>query len=394
MDYIRFDFQDHKFTAKVHIKNKDILIDNPFLIKKLIQTCKQHGFIINRKGILKEEVEEIYKEYHKAVRHAIKVKIFQKIDSKMKLSKENKLAGKIAVASTIATIAIATGVNALAYVPDESNSHENIIIEALEEEIPTEIPAKGITAVFEEEIYPTALPIRNYSHKIEEKKEEVIEEEKPTYEFHYSYDGEGEKIKLENAKRYEDVMEKYASRYGLDKNILIAMAAQETGGDHYNHIDSGPACGIMQIERIHIGSTITGYNFETKENESITITLDTLQDLEGNIKVGSIILQNAFERNHYNIPLALQEYNMGMGNLDSVLNRCSSHDNISKDLLRENPEENQWLEHRSYIGAGDPNYIEHVFQYLEGDCLIFETRDNEKITYQIINDQKNNITKK
>ena len=81
-----------------------------------------------------------------------------------------------------------------------------------------------------------------------------------TEEFHFSYENRTEEENIRNAKRYEDLFEKYANQYGMDKNLLMAMAAQESNGDHNSHINNGPAEGLMQIEKsAHLGTVVSAY---------------------------------------------------------------------------------------------------------------------------------------
>ncbi len=205
--------------------------------------------------------------------------------------------------------------------------------------------------------------------------------------FHFSYEDRSHSDNITNAKRYEDLFNEYGNRYGIDPNLLMALASQESGGEHYNNLDNGPAEGIMQIEKsVHIGTTVKAYNVQTHEYESIEVTEDNLQDLETNIQVGTMILQNCLKEKNYNIPLALQTYNFGPGNMSKVLHTCSDLEEISVESMIDDPTNDEWMNYRSFIGVGDPQYVEHVFSYLDQDQKLTITTDNHYINLNIHND--------
>ena len=214
--------------------------------------------------------------------------------------------------------------------------------------------------------------------------------------FHYSYEDRSTSTNVKQAKRYDDIFEKYANQYGVDKDLLIAMASQESSGEHYNNLrDTKPAAGIMQIEKaVHIGHSVSAYNFNTGKVETVQVTQDKLNDVDTNIKIGTMILRGYIENANYNIPLAIQTYNMGPGNMNKVLNTCSSNEKIEVSTMKNNPTNNKWLKYRSHINAGDSKYVEHVFSYL-GDKqeLSVKKRDSSKISVNIANDNLNSIQK-
>ena len=208
--------------------------------------------------------------------------------------------------------------------------------------------------------------------------------------FHYSYENKTNKNNIENSKRYEDIFDKYSNMYGLDKNLLLALSAQESSGDHYNNLDNGPACGIMQIEKaVHIGENISAYNFNTNEVETININDNNIRDLDTNIKIGAMILRDCIEKSNYNIPLALQTYNFGSGNMNKVLNACSYNEDISVEEMTNNPIKNNWLNYRNFLNTGDPEYVEHVFSYLDDNTeLSVLDRNSNQVSIKITNDYK------
>ena len=126
--------------------------------------------------------------------------------------------------------------------------------------------------------------------------------------------------------------------------------------------------------------------------DTIQITQEKLNDIESNIQIGSMILRNYLENANYNIPLALQTYNFGPGNMEKVLSDCSKKENKEISELRNNSTNNDWLNYRSTINAGDSKYVEHVFSYLPNDTeLSVKKRNNEVKTVKISNTIENSL---
>ncbi|MBR4262906.1 MAG: transglycosylase SLT domain-containing protein [Bacilli bacterium] len=186
--------------------------------------------------------------------------------------------------------------------------------------------------------------------------------------FSYESIGSGDPECIENAMQYQELFNKYGEMYGVDPDLLIAIAAQESAGNHYDNIGNGPAEGIMQIEKsVHIGNEVHAYNFETGEYDRFTVTEESLQDLETNIRYGAMIWADCLSMYDGNIPLALQAYNFGPGNMRTVLNACSQEEGVSVDYIINNPTYNEWLNYRNYVSVGDPEYVENVFKFLPDD---------------------------
>lgn len=210
-------------------------------------------------------------------------------------------------------------------------------------------------------------------------------------EFHFSYKDRTSEKNLDNAKRYEDLFVKYGERYGVDPNLLMAIAAQESSGDHYSNLSGGCAMGIMQIEKsVWLGHSVSAYNFETGEKDKVNITQEALEDLETNIQIGTMIWRNRIEENNYNIAIGTQGYNYGPGNMNTVFESFSYDTGITKNDLRNDYSNADWLEYRDSVHVGDPLYVEHVFSYIEnGTVLKTRTLDDGVIEIKIVNDQVN-----
>ena len=83
---------------------------------------------------------------------------------------------------------------------------------------------------------------------------------------------------------------------------------------------------------------------------------------------------------------------MGCGNMDNLMATCSSIENIPTSDLKNNLDNQEWLNYRESVGAGDPKYIEHVFRYLPDGYTIkirrVDTGEYETLT--VFNDNQKN----
>ena len=168
---------------------------------------------------------------------------------------------------------------------------------------------------------------------------------------------------------YGDIIEKYCNMYGLDSNVICALATQERGV-HSDSVDEGGAIGLMQIQvSVWTHETINAYNYETEKTDEIYISLDDLREVDFNIKVGCAIFQNYLKLMDDNYFAAIQCYNMGDGAMRSILNDYSDSTGRSVDEILKDPGDLGWMAYRNEGYAGDPNYIENVMRYYEGNSL-------------------------
>lgn len=403
-DYIEYYFDNNgKFAAKIHDKLGVRVIKNEKNLLKLLQISQKHGYHVNHEGVIKRQsaVKKITKDFNKYIVKKNTLRIIGNILHNMKVSRKNVTLGKVVVAASIIAVLASHGIGKKneSMAADSTITTPPAIVEMVETDIPTlsedvEIEAPTHENLEEKQEEKEVIEEKEEVKKdvVEEKQEEKKQELESMFSedaFHYSYEDRSSASNISNAKRYEDIFEKYASRYGLDKNLLMAMAAQESSGDHYGHLDDGrPAAGIMQIEKsVHLGNKVKAYNFEKGEMEYITVTQDKLNNIDSNIQIGSMILREYIENSNYNIPLAIQTYNMGPGNMNKVLNTCGDLENVEVYTMKNNPTNNKWLNYRSFLHVGDSKYVEHVFSYLgKTNNLEVKKRDNTKVSVNIAND--------
>lgn len=201
------------------------------------------------------------------------------------------------------------------------------------------------------------------------------EQERVNYQSTFAVGG-GNNSTLIQALNYFDLVEKYANIYGIsDPYMLIAIIAQESGGNPNVNSD-----GLMQVTH-RPGTQICARNFNTGNNECVTVTESGKMNIETNIQLGTMFFQTVLYNDLVDgdYVKALFAYNLGMGGLRYI-----------KDNYPESLNSNEWLSHREESRAhwgrrhygqescsisnkscmgpiyGDHLYIENVMRYYVG----------------------------
>ncbi len=166
---------------------------------------------------------------------------------------------------------------------------------------------------------------------------------------------------------YGDIIGKYSKMYGLDANLMLAIATQERG-EHSESIDPGGAIGLMQIQySVWANSNIKAYNFNSHSWEEISIDGQMLSDLEYNVKIACMIFQTYLRAMNYNICAATQSYNMGCGTIERLIKEYASSTNKTFNQVLSSQTDIGWIENRDSIPYGDQSYLEHVLSYCGND---------------------------
>lgn len=387
---------------KIHKDGKLCTLTNPNSIKILLDICHKNNFYFKSKKATLRNADKVIREFdsYRANKTGKKKKLniaynnIKKLINNSKLVRMNPIEKTVLVtglATTIAFTAMAFNNNSnnksdKNYIAVESQSIIEELPEYVDEEVVTETPIINIQD--ESFNYNTENEDGIIIHETETNDTYEINQMLEEDEFHFSYKDRTDSENLSNAKRYEDLFIKYGNMYEVDPNLLMAMAAQESSGNHYDNLKGNYGIGIMQIEKkVHINSTVKAYNFETGEIDKIKVTEEAIKDLETNIQIGTIIIRNRLEENNYNIALALQSYNFGIGNMNTVINNCSDSTGLLKSDIRNNCTNPEWLNYRNTISVGDSQYIEHVFSYIPNDTVLtIKDRDDNDHSLKIVND--------
>lgn len=187
-------------------------------------------------------------------------------------------------------------------------------------------------------------------------------------------------------EEYGSIIEKYANRYGLDPKLVLGIATQERGV-HSTEMDRGGATGLMQIQNsVWLGNEISAYNFETGKYDKFVVTNDMIKDLDTNIQLGCMVFQNCLNYVNYNIPMAIQTYNYGIGNMKKVIDVYAGISGKTKEEVINNPNDIGWIEYRDIINVGDTNYLNHVLSWLgEENSVSVMRKDDTAVDLTISN---------
>lgn len=399
-NYIEVYKSNNELIAKIHKNGKVCTLTNPNNIKKLIDICHKHNMSFKGKKRLEGNVNPIIQEFdsyyiaNKRRNQRLKVikENLKEVGDKFTLVKKNKHIGKIIITTTLATT---LGISSIALINNKKSDTVPVTYQT-QNNIEEVVEYVDEDNIIKAEIQETEN--NNYEDGIVVNEETINEDELDqmlqTDVFSFSYTDRTDYENITNAKRYEDLFIKYGNMYGVDSNLLMAIAAQENCGKHFEALNGKYATGIMQIERsANLNSTITAYNIETGQTDSVYITQEAIEDLETNIQIGTMKISNQLKEYNYNIPLALQSYNLGSGNMAKSLSMCSDLENIPIDDLKSNTTNPEWLDYRAFLGVGDSQYVEHVFSFIpSGTVLTVVDNNGNNITLQIVNESVNDKT--
>ena len=274
---------------------------------------------------------------------------------------------------------VSTAAKANAVILDSAKEYSTTVnMDELKENYTTLSSGEKIVAA-DEYIPPTKVAQEN--DKVEETKVEE-KEEKTTYVDAEETKSKDEDIKVDlgigseidsdkyiNTKNnYYDLIEKYATMYGVDPDIICAIATQERG-EHSREISPGGGLGLMQIQvSVWNGHSLKVHNYITNEDETITFNTDKLRNLEDNIQAGCAIFQMCLDKMNGNYYAALTCYNQGEGATRSTLKSYSYSCGNSVDYILASNDLG-WLEYRADKG-GDPHYLENVLRYCPADVQV------------------------
>lgn len=343
-------------------------IEKVYLTGKNSATIRYEGANLNLHNVHKMEKDPLMKSYLKNVERTVEE---QQKKHAPKVNRTNKYKGAIVAASTILFVSLVCATLSGAKSPPEDIETPTISVSSSISDVSIE-PNKPIltsTTIFEspsteEEIIP---PEENYTF--------------------LEYEDRSDEDKLHNAADlYWDAIEKYANMYGLDPELVLALATQERG-THSSKMDDGGATGLMQIQNgIWIGNEITAYNFETESYETVKVTESKIQNCETNIKIGCMILQDMIHDKDYNILAGVLSYNMGGYNVNKIIKEYSEETGLSRSQILSDQTNCDWLKHRDIITVGDRNYLQHVLSYMGNDIDTYVLKPNgERVEISIKN---------
>ena len=175
--------------------------------------------------------------------------------------------------------------------------------------------------------------------------------------------------------------------------MILGIATQERGV-HSTQKDKGGATGLMQIQNsVWLGEQISAYNFETGKYDKFVVTEDMVKNLNTNVQLGCMIFQNCLNYVDYNIPMAVQTYNYGIGNMKKVIDVYANMTGQTRKEVMSNQNDIGWTEYRDIINVGDTDYLNHVFSWMgEENNISVIKKDNTIVDLTISNNLQVNKT--
>lgn len=287
--------------------------------------------------------------------------------------------GKIACGTLIVTL-LGTAAGSLSKQHSENDIGNNITVE------------NDFNSMSDDLDYATDKVNQEYDQMMNELKEveenynetsntnEIIEE-KPSDIAYIRYDDLTDSDTYIGAyEEYYTIVEKYANKWGISPNIIMAMLTQESAGKQSN---------LMQIQfDSWIDGVLTEYDFVNERYQSIVltdnpemyegknITVITREDLQNkvtNISVACVILRHCLEKMDYNILASIQAYNLGWPNMNTVLKTTSENTGLSVDELLSDQTNTEFTNYTYIVNCGDSNYVSNVVRYLTDGEITIQT---------------------
>ena len=219
-------------------------------------------------------------------------------------------------------------------------------------------------------------------YDIEKKEEDTISFEEEgteplidTVYLDYHFNNDSEMIK--RIAEYKDEIDFASKKWGVSPNLIAAIMSLESSGG-----SNGKAKNIMEVQfDSHKDEIKSAYSFTDKKVIKIVLTNDVnnskykdcdIKITEGDLKnshtaisIGTFLLAKCARDRNFNIPIALQEYNMGHGNMTTILN--NARDSLGYETRSQLIDDKTSLVFTNYtnaVNAGDPNYVKDVMQYI------------------------------
>ena len=179
---------------------------------------------------------------------------------------------------------------------------------------------------------------------------------------------------ISTRENYYNIISRYAKMYGVDADLMNAIATQEKGV-HSNEIDPGGGIGLMQMQYdVWVGNDVSAYNFDTKSWETLRVTDNNIRELDTNIKMACMYFQNCLVNMNYNVPAALCAYNWGTGGAQEKIRSYSQERGLALDeVLATN--DASWVNMFGVDGDVSLAYPKLVLSYYDVNSPII----NEKV---------------
>lgn len=183
--------------------------------------------------------------------------------------------------------------------------------------------------------------------------------------------------KFKETEEY-DVIEKYSKQYGVDPQIITAIAFKESSLDHEACLPTGDrynncAIGIMQLEKEYDGKEIYAFNYETNKTDSVKYTLENVKNFDTNVKIACMMFQSALKNYSGNIYMAIQSHNYGEYMMDIIINKTAKKKNIDSNFMASHPFDIDWTNYLDDVHSNPKKYLDEWNYKTYGDPKYLET---------------------
>lgn len=309
-----------------------------------------------------------------------------------KVKRNSRIGTAILTAGLVITLI--SGVNAITKKDNDIKEEPAVTYEQVQE-----APQETYHYVFlnnEQEEEPEALNLVNDNSKktsSNQTKEETTEENVKQIKMSFASRIDTDKANTTRSN-YQSIITSYANTYGIDPQIMLAIATQERG-IHSNQMDEGGGIGLMQVQySVWVNQDITAYNFDTQNYETLHIDENNIGDLDTNIKIACMIYQGNLISMNYNIPASLQAYNWGFKQAKDIISNYGTEVNQTFKELINNYEDTSWLNRFETNGN---IYSNLVLSYLDTSKDITnlkynkDTNEVSSINYHINNSYQKSL---
>lgn len=157
-------------------------------------------------------------------------------------------------------------------------------------------------------------------------------------------------------EEYGDLIQKYASSYGIDPSIITAIGASNINERNLNSVNYYGNIGIMGLKYYQLHQReVRVFNYNTKQFDRFTIIAEpisdpqegviyeNMQDPESNIKIMCALIQIAYRDYDNNLMMALESILKKYKDFRREISDYSKINGISTSLVYSNKVDYSWL---------------------------------------------------
>lgn len=210
-----------------------------------------------------------------------------------------------------------------------------------------------------------------------------------------------------NIEKLKPEIDHASSKWGISPNLISAIISQESSG-------GTTSTNIMQIEfKAHKNEIKHAYDFEQNKivtfvltnnvdnpefkNVDYKITENDLKNKKTAISIGTALLANCMSDYDFNIPLAIQEYNLGRDGIRSVAHETARKEGYTSNSVFYDQTNLDFTKYTEITNNGDPEYVKNVVRYLNtydnsSSSSVVNVKGYNEYTKEIVNNSVNFVS--